>query len=342
MNKDLELLKELCMKISVSGNEKAVRELIIREIKNYCEYEVDNTGNIIAFKKGRNKAKNKTMIASHMDEVGFIITGINEDGTLKFSAVGGIDERILPSSKVIINDNILGTIAEVPIHLVPGEEKGKFSDADKLTIDIGAKNKEEAENAVSLGDIVSFKPNFEFFGEDLIKAKALDDRIGCFILIDLIKSDLKYDMYFAFTVQEEIGLRGAKTAAYKINPDYAIVIEATTAADIAGVPYESQICNLGNGAAVSFMDGRTIYDKTLYELAFKLAKENEIMIQQKRGISGGNDAGAIHQSRDGVPTAAISLPCRYLHSPACVICEDDIDSVKSLALKLSERIAGGL
>lgn len=338
---NLDLLKKLCTANGISGDENLVRDIIINEIKVYVtEYRIDNLGNIIAFKKGKNRPVNKLMISAHMDEVGFIVTDITSDGMIKFNEVGGIDRRVLPGRRVIIGEKTVGVIGVKPIHLCDSDEREKIPAYSSMYIDIGADSKEEAEKYVSLGDSVSFEAFYEDNGYT-IKSKALDDRAGCFIMINMIKSDLKYDTYFTFVTQEEVGLHGSKVAAYSVYPDFALVLESTTAADIPEVAESKQVCNVGQGAVIGYMDRRTIYDKGMIELSKKLAEENDIKLQFKRAVAGGNDAGAIHESRGGVRTLAVSLPCRYLHAQISLIAKSDLDDVSKLAYLLSESISGG-
>lgn len=337
MRKDLE---QLCCLDGVSGREGKIRDYIFSQIKDVAQCRVDALGNLIVFKKGAVTPRNKIMLAAHMDEVGLIITYITDDGYLKFTSVGGIDTRVMLGRCVAVGDKkIPGVIGVVPIHMVKEDEKATIPAADSLYIDIGAADREDAEKYVKPGDTAHFDSDFISFGEGLIKARALDDRVGCAVLIEMIKSDLPYDMHFAFTVQEEVGLRGAKTATYSVEPDYAIVVETTTAADIAGVAKEKQVCKLGEGAVISFMDRSTLYKRELYDLAFELAEKHGIKVQPKTVVAGGNDAGAIHTSRGGVRTLTVSLPCRYLHSPSCVICQADIAEVSGIVLALAEDFA---
>lgn len=338
---NIELLKELCSSNGISGNEKNVRDIIISEIKDYVtEYHIDNLGNIIAFKEGKKRAEKKLMISAHMDEVGFIVTDITSDGLIKFDEVGGIDRRVLLGRRVIIENKTVGVIGVKPIHLCNSDEKKKIPSYDSMYIDIGADSKEEAEKFVSLGDNIAFESFYEDNGFT-IKSKALDDRAGCFLMTEMIKSDLEYDMYFTFVTQEEVGLRGSKVAAYTVNPDFAIVLESTTAADVPDVSVEKQVCSVGNGAVIGYMDRRTIYDRGMIERAKILSENNNIKLQFKKAVAGGNDAGSIHESRGGVRTLAISLACRYLHSSLSLIAKSDLDDVYNLALLLSEDICGG-
>lgn len=324
-----QLLKELCSLSAVSGRESEVRDYILEKIDGFCDATVDPMGNIIAFKKGKKRSSKKVMLDAHMDEVGLIIKGITDGGFLKFETVGGIDTAVLLSRPVKIGE-INGVIASKPVHLIGKDEAKKLPKKDELYIDIGAESKLRAESVVSLGDTAVFVSEFEDLG-DLVKAKAIDDRAGCAVLIELLKKDSEFDFWAVFSTAEEIGCRGAAAAAYTVAPDAAIVIEATTAADIEGVPDSEKVCRLGEGAVLSFMDRGTVYDENLYRLAFQTAKENAVKVQPKAAVAGGNNASKIHLTRGGIPTAALSVPCRYIHSPSSVADINDIYSVLSLA-----------
>ena len=339
MRDGLEILQNLCNSYGVSGDETRTRDIILKEISPFVSgLKVDNLGNIIAFKQGKCTPKKKIMISTHMDEVGFIVTYITDDGLLKFNTVGGINSNVVCGKSVVIGEQCIpGVIGLKPIHLLNAKERQKSISIEELYIDIGAPNKDEALSYVSPGDSVCFSSNFKL-ENNMVKSKAIDDRVGCFILINLIKQDLPFDVYFTFVTQEEIGLRGAKVAAFSVDPDIAIVVEATTAADVKGVSAEKQVCKIGHGAVIAFMDKSTIYDRELYELALKLAKENGIKIQIKSLVAGGNDSGAIHATRGGVKTIAVSLPCRYLHTACSMICADDIWETQKLVQKLAEKI----
>lgn len=334
----LENLKELCLLNGISGDEKSVREYIISQIKDYVQsYTVDNLGNLIVFKKGKSSSDKKVLISAHMDEVGLIATYINYDGTIKFDTVGGINPDVIIGRQVSVN-GLFGVVGTQAIHNIPQSQRGKEPNVQEMYVDIGTNSKEETLKYVSLGDSINFFSKYENFGNDYIKSKALDDRVGCAILIDLIKSNLEFDTYFTFVVQEEVGLRGSKIASYTVNPDYAIVLEGTTAGDIGGSVGEKKVCTIGDGAVVSFMDRRTIYDKELYRLCFDISKENNIPCQTKTMVAGGNDSGSIHISRGGVRTIAISVPCRYIHSGASVMALSDAHACESLAKILISRI----
>ena len=331
-----ELLKQLCMLDGTSGDEGAVRDFVISQIKDYCEYSIDNLGNIIAFKKGKNEPAKKVLIDAHLDEVGLIITHIDQGGFLRFKTVGGIDTAALMFRRVLINGKINGVIGGKPVHLCEGDERKKLPDADNLYIDIGVASDKEAQNLVSVGDCAVVCSDFTVCG-DKVLTKALDDRVGCLVLMDLLKNDAKYDFYATFSVQEEVGLRGAKVATYTVNPDAAIVIDGTTAADVADVPDSKTVCSQGKGAVVSFMDGATSYDREYYNAALN----SGIKAQSKNAVAGGNNAGAIHLSRGGVRTVALSVPCRYIHTSGSVCDMRDIIAVRDLTKYMINQIAGG-
>ena len=334
----LKELEALCALDGISGDEGSVRGYILSRIEDKCDVTIDPLGNIIAFCKGRNKTDKKLMISAHMDEVGFIVTYVTDDGYLKLSPVGGIDPRVLFGKRVYVGDKkIVGVVGGKVLHHLEGKEKSRAVPFEKLYIDIGADSKAQALEYVSLGDSVCFE-NESFDMGSLLCAKAIDDRAGCAVMIDMINEGVEYDTFFTFVVQEEIGLRGSAAAAFTVAPDYTLVLEATTASDIPSASGDKRVCELSKGAVVTFMDRSTMYDKELYKLAFDIGKEQGIPVQTKTMVAGGNDAGAIHKSRGGVRTLAVSVPCRYLHSPVCVIDKEDLNSVGRLTREMSKRI----
>ncbi len=335
-----EYVRQLSTLNGISGRENEVRDCIIGQIKDYADYKTDPLGNLIVFKKGRKTPKNKVMLDAHMDEVGFIVTYICDNGLLKFSNVGGVNTKVFLGKTVKVGkDFITGVVGIVPVHLTEKDKLRDIPEKDSLYIDIGATSRDEALEYVRPGDSVYFDSDYVEFGENRIKSKALDDRVGCAILIDMIKSDLEYDLYFSFSVQEEIGTRGAAASSFEIAPDYAVCVETTTASDIPGVEDEKRVCLLGGGGVVSFMDRSTLYNKELFDRAFEIAEKNNVNIQTKTVVAGGNNAGAIHKSRGGVKVLTVSVPCRYLHSPSCVIDWNDVEHCKALIRLLSTEFA---
>lgn len=337
---NLNLLERLCCECGVSGDEKRIRDIIISEIKDFVDdFKIDNLGNLIVLKKGKKRSNKKVLISAHMDEVGFIINNITDDGLIKFSSVGGINSNVVLGKRVLVGEKKYpGVVGSKPVHLLEKNEKEKSVSIDDMYIDIGAKNKKDAEQYVSPGEYISFYPNFNVNSSGIISAKSLDDRIGCFLLIRLIKSEIPFDAYFTFVVQEEVGLRGAKTACYQVEPDAAIVVEATTASDLPSVDETEKVCKLMEGPVISFMDKATIYDREYFNLALALAKKENISLQVKKAVVGGNDSGAINVSKGGVRTLALSLPCRYLHSQTSVIAVEDVKQSEMLLKLLIKKI----
>ena len=326
----LELLKKLCMANGVSGNEGEVAKIILDELKEFSP-ECDNMGNIVV--RIKNEGAKKLMLSAHMDEVGFMVTDIQEGGEISFGTVGGIDPLVLLSKKVISENGIKGAILSKPVHLLSAEEAKHRTEIKDMYIDIGTSSKEESEKLVTIGDYFAFLGDFVEFGENKIKAKALDDRLGCAIMIKAIKKlanenkKSEYDLYFCFTTREEVSYSGALITAEKIKPDYALVIESTAVADIAGVAKNKRVAIQGNGGAISFADRGTIYDKEFTDTLISVCKKNNIKYQIKQYVSGGNDASHIQKSGFGVKVASLSAPSRYIHSQADVCDIRDINSM---------------
>jgi putative aminopeptidase FrvX len=338
---NMDLLKRLCTVGGCSGDEGAVRELLLKEAAPWADrVECMPSGNLILYKKGKKRPVSPLMLTAHMDEVGLIITHIRPDGLLCFSCVGGIDRRVLCGKHVVLEGKFGGVIAVKPVHLTGQDKRGEVPPVQEMVIDIGADSREEAQKVISPGSYACFEGRFWQSGE-MIFAKALDDRAGCAILAEMLRQELPYDMTFAFTVQEEVGLRGAQTAAFKVDPRCALVVETTTAADIPDVPSAESVCRLGGGPAVPFMDSASIYDRAYYRLAMETAKELGIPCQTKHAIAGGNDSGVIQKSRGGVRTCAVSLPCRYLHSPVVAAHQFDLEAMEMLIPALAAKMAGG-
>lgn len=338
VNLDMKLLEKLCLIGGISGDEKNVADEIINEVSKLdAQYYKDNFGNVIVFKKGKNRPKTRVMLAAHMDEVGLIVTHITDDGYLGFDMVGGIEINSIVGINVLVGKNKLpGVIGIKPIHLLKKADLSGEIKLEDLFIDIGAKDVSDAKKYVNIGDSVIFSSIFDSSNNKIL-SKALDDRLGCFILLNILKQNLDFDACFAFTTQEEIGLRGAMVATYSVDPQAAIIVEATTANDIPGAKQGKKICELGHGPALSFMDRRNVYDKEYYELAMSIAKLNNIKIQPKKGTTGGNDAGAISVSKGGVRTLALSVPCRYLHTGTGIIYKSDLEeTLKIVPLILKE------
>lgn len=329
----MKTIQELCLLNGVSSYEDEVRAYLKEKAAPYADgMRVDAMGTLIVFKKGRRATGNKLLLAAHMDEVGLMIKRVTDDGYLKFDCVGGIDRRVLLGKKVLVGkDRVPGVIGLKAIHLTTAEEREKLPKLDEYYIDIGAKDKESAEKQTFIGDFAAFESDCVFFGDGLVKAKALDDRIGCAVMLELLKEELPMDCTFAFTVQEEVGCRGAHGAAFSVAPRVALILETTTAANLAGMEGHRQVCAPGKGPVVPFMDGGSVADRGLFELLRDLAEKNGIPWQTKHFIAGGNDASVIQRSREGVRTVVISAAVRYLHAPSSVAAVRDFDHMLSLS-----------
>ncbi len=333
----IDLLYKLCSIPAVSGREEKLRDFIISQIEGYAEYSVDPNGNLICFKKGKKRPQKKVMADAHIDEVGIIASFITSEGFVKFQTVGGIDPAVMLARKVIFENGTVGVVGMKPVHLLSADEKKAMPKIDSLYIDIGASTKEEAEAQVSVGDTAAFYSCPAALGAEKLLARGIDDRAGVAVLISILKLDAEYDFYATFTVQEEVGLRGAKTAAYTVSPDAAVILESTTAADLYGVAEDKKVCRLGEGPAISFMDRTTLYNKKLFDFANGI----DIPHQVKEFVSGGNNAGSVHLSKSGVPTITVSLPTRYIHSPSCVASLRDLGDMQRYSIALIEALASG-
>ncbi|NLY43866.1 MAG: M42 family metallopeptidase [Clostridiaceae bacterium] len=330
------LLVQLTQSYGPSGNEEVIRDLIINEIKQFVdELNVDPLGNIIARKKGPGK---KLMFAAHMDEIGVIITYIDKKGYLRFSNIGGVSQYSALFQKVRFKNGVIGCIGyEEDI------ESMKDLKLDKMYIDIGAKDREDAEKIVSIGDAACFEGPFNQQA-NRISSKALDDRIGCYILIEVIKQlkNSPNDLYFVFTVQEELGLRGARTSAFSVHPDYAVAVDVTATGDTPGA--KKMAVKLGKGPAIKVKDNSIIAHPYVRNIMIETAREAGIPYQLEVLEYGGTDSGAIHLTKGGIPSGVLSIATRYLHSPVEMADMDDINNgIKLLrALAVKEMGAEGI
>ena len=310
----MELLKILASEYGPSGREEKIRDTIIKYAKDITEdIKTDVLGNLIVHKKGNGK---KVMVAAHMDEIGVIATVTDENGFIRFSPVGGLNNKDLIARRVVFENGVVGVIGS--------EEDNKDRKIAKMYIDIGAKNREEASEKVKTGDMAVFCGEFIDSGDTVI-SKALDNRAGCYVMLEAMKRiNTENDLYFVFTSQEEVGLRGAKTAAYSIAPDYALAIDVTDTGDTPeGIKMEVK---LGNGAAIKVMDRSILCDSYIRSVLIETAKKNNISYQLEIMNDGGTDAGAISLSGTGVKTGGISIPARYIHSPSEMVSKKDLNS----------------
>ena len=269
-----------------------------------------------------------------------MVDRIHEDGTLGFQFVGGVNRQVVIGKKIYLGENrIPAVVGMKPIHLTTAKERKEVPKTDKLYLDIGCTSKEEAEALVSLGDVGVFSDDVTEFDRGLLKAKAIDDRVGCAVLLDLLRQELPMDVTFVFTVQEEVGTRGAFGAAFSVKPKVALVVEGTTAADLPGLEGGERVCSVGKGPVIPYMDGGTIYDRELFLLLRRLAEKHQIPWQTKEYLSGGTDGRAIQRSRSGVRVAGLAAAVRYLHAPSSVASVSDYEAMIQLARLFIDAVA---
>ncbi len=339
MNKGLALLEKLSLCFGPTSCEGDVEKAIREELTGTrAELFTDRMGNLTAHLAGPAGAT-RVMLSAHMDEVGFMITEIDEHGFLRFDRVGGFDTRVVCGRFVTIWNGqayIPGVIAAKGIHLQDADERKKSPEFEKMYIDIGADSREEAEALVSLGDLGAFSTPFATFGKDhaYMRGKALDDRLGCALLIEVLRemeqNSPALDLWFCFTVREEIGKSGALVTANRVKPDAAIILETTAIADRPDVDESKRVATVGKGGVLSLVDRSTIYDREMIDFALDTAKKGNIPVQVKRYVSGGNDAAHIQKSGIGVRCMALSAPTRYLHAPVSVAAVRDYEAMREL------------
>jgi len=328
------LLEKLSNASGVSGNEKEIRQIIKDEITPLVdEVSTDSMGNLFAIKKGGDNSL-RVMLSAHMDEVGLFVDFIENGGIVRFKKIGGIDDRVLLSKKVLIGENKTpGVIGLKPVHLKGGNSG--VTGSDDLYIDVGATGKDD--KLAKVGDTVIFATKFVQSG-DILRGKAFDDRAGCGVLIELLRGSYPFTLCGVFTVQEELGLRGAKIAGYNVNPDFAFALEGTTAGDTPTEKDVSPSTNMGKGPAITFMDRSVISNQRLLDLLVDTAKKENIPFQFKRTITGGTDSGAIHLQRGGIPSITVAVPVRYIHSPVGLMNKNDFDNAVKLMEKSLQRV----
>lgn len=339
-----DMLKKLSNAAGVSGFEGNIRDIISDELKDYVdEIETDNLGNIIVTKKGKDDGK-KIMLAAHMDEIGLMVKHIDKQGFIKFTKIGGINDQMLLNQEVYIhtdNGKVLGVLGAKPPHKMKPAERKKVLEHGNMFIDIGASSKEEAEEIVNVGDSITIKHEFSELRGNIVTGKAFDNRVGCYVLIETmkrVKSDA--NIYGVGTVQEEVGLKGAKTSAFRINPDLAIALDVTIAGDHPGIKEEDAPAKLNGGPAIILTDasGRgLITHPTVKKLLIDTAEEEGIPYQTEVSEGGTTDATAIHLTREGIPTGVLSVPTRYIHTPVEVVSLDDIENTIKLLVAAIEK-----
>ncbi|MEX2591479.1 MAG: M42 family metallopeptidase [Anditalea sp.] len=336
------LLKQICEIAGAPGFEKRIREFIIKEVTPLVdEVRVDNMGNVMAIKKGVNNPENrKVMVAAHMDEIGFIVTHIDENGFLRFHTLGGFDPKTLTAQRVIVHGtkDLIGVMGSKPIHVMTQEEKNKLPKVTDYFIDMGM-SKEEVEKYIKIGDPITRDRELIEMG-DCVNCKSIDNRVAVFILLETMRTLEKpaYDVYATFTVQEEVGIRGANVAAHFINPDFGIALDTTIAYDVPGAAAHEKITELGKGTAIKIMDASTICDFRMVDFMKATADRNNITWQPEILTAGGTDtAGVQRMGKQGAIAGAISIPTRHLHQVIEMAHKSDIGlSIQLLKVCLEE------
>ena len=338
----LNTVKTLCALPGVSSWEDRVRSYLKEACAPYVQgCRVDPMGNLILFKKGKKSTGSTLLLTAHMDEVGIIIKSVTPEGYLKFAPIGGVDRRVLIGKRFRVGPKeVPGVVGLKAYHMVSAEEEKKTPKLEDLYLDIGASSRQEALKKVALGDVGVFESDCLEFGSGMLKAKALDDRVGCAVLLKLIREEeLPMDCTFAFTVQEEVGTRGAFGVGFSCAPQIALVVEGTCAADIPKVAPHRRVCALGKGPVIPMMDRGTLYDRELFELLRATAVENGIPWQCKEFVAGSNDASALQRSGAGVRVCALAAPVRYIHTPSSVACIRDLEDLYRLTVRFLAALA---
>ncbi|HMQ47327.1 MAG TPA: M42 family metallopeptidase [Saprospiraceae bacterium] len=325
---DVELLKTICETPGAPGYEQRVRRLVVEKVKPLVDHlEIDPMGNVIALKKG--KQHKRVMVAAHMDEIGFIVTHIDEDGFLRFHPLGGFDAKTLTSQRVVVHgkEDIIGVMGVKPIHLMKPEERSKMIPISEYFIDLGMK-KEEVEKLVAIGNPITRERQLIEMG-DCVNSKSLDNRVSVFILLEVLKAlkdrEVPYDIYGVFTVQEEVGMRGAMSATHRINPDFGFGLDVTIAFDVPGASSHEYVTKLGEGAAIKILDGSVLSDYRMINFLKAVAIEKAIPWQAEILPSGGTDtAGLQRYGKHGAIAGAISIPLRHIHQTIEMAHKSDI------------------
>jgi endoglucanase len=337
----MDLMEKLSTANGISGFEGQIVNIIKEELLAHVdEIQDDLMGNVIAIKKGEKEGRT-VMLASHMDEIGLMVRYIDKKGFIRFSKIGGINDQMLLNQTVTIhgkNGDITGVIGSKPPHVMKATERKKIIEYDTMFIDIGAFSKKEAEKLVSIGDSISFKSFYEKFPNNLIMGKALDNRIGCYIMIETLKRiDSKATVFGVGTVQEEVGLKGAKTSSFKINPDMAFALDVTISGDHPGIKPDEAPVDMGKGPAIILADasGRGILTpEKIKNILVSAAREEDIPYQLEVSEGGTTDASAIHLTKEGIPTGVLSVPTRYIHTTVSIASMEDVENTIKLLVKV--------
>ncbi len=342
---NFDLLKPICETPGAPGFEHKIRSFILDQVNDLVdEVSVDNIGNVIALKKGMSELPKKVMSAAHMDEIGFIVTHIDDNGFVKFHTLGGFDPKTLTSQRVILHGkkDVIGVMGAKPIHVMSPEERNKPAKISDFFIDLGMSG-EEVKKILSVGDPITRERELIKMG-DCYNCKSLDNRVSVFILIEALRElkdqSIVDDFYAVFTVQEEVGLRGASIAAHSINPDFGIALDTTIAFDVPGASPAEYVTQLGKGAAIKIMDSSTISDYRMVKYLKSIADKNKISWQPEILTAGGTDTASLQRNgKQGAIAGAISIPTRHIHQVIEMVHEQDVVDVKNLLVKAIQSLS---
>ncbi|MDW3194790.1 MAG: M42 family metallopeptidase [Cytophagales bacterium] len=337
MSVDVALLKRLCETPGAPGFEKQIREIVSEEVESFVdELRTDNMGNLIAIKRASVENAKRVMLAAHLDEIGFMVTHIDDQGFIRFHTLGGFDPKTLTAQRVIIHgkEDIVGVLGTKPIHVMSPEERNKIVKTQDFFIDCGM-SKEEIEKVIDIGDPITRERDLIEMG-NCVNSKSLDNRVSVYVLIEALKqlNETDVDVYAVFTVQEEVGIRGAQVAAHQINPDFGLAIDTTIAYDLPGAQPHEKVTSLGGGAAIKIMDASTICDPRMVSYLKSIAGQYEISWQPEVLTAGGTDtAGVQRTGKNGSIAGAVSIPTRHLHQVIEMADKDDIAACIDLIVK---------
>ena len=341
----IRLLESLSNAFGPPGNEEEIRTILRKELEEHAdETRVDKLGNVFFVHHGKDNSP-KVMLASHMDEVGFIVTFMDNNGFLRFHTLGGITSNVMPGQTILLRGtkgDIKGLVGTKPPHLMKEDERNKVTVMDELFLDIGASSlKESEQKGIEIGTNGVFDVKFTELGKGFLKGKALDDRAGCTVLVEAFKAlkNSPYNIVAIGTVQEEMGMRGARTAAWQADPDYALALEGTFAVDVPGSSPETVSSKLKGGPVVTILDQTVITHPIVLKTLIKVGKEKSIPFQFKQLPMGGTDSGAIHLTKAGIPSGTVAVPCRYIHGPASVTHVDDVKNTVKLVTEFVKAIS---
>ena len=338
---NLEKLSKAC---GVAGREEEVTNLMMELLTPHVDQvKLDRMENVVAFKKGK-RASPKVMLAAHIDEVGLMVKTINKDGFIQFAKMGGIDDRILLSQRVnvLTEKSVLpGMIGAKPPHVQKEEERKKIVNYDDMFIDIGAENRDEAKAmGVKVGDPIVFEADYVSLGKNTVMGKAFDDRAGCAVMIEVMKmlNEIDCTVFAVGTIQEEVGLRGAATATFGVDPDIGLALDVTIAGDVPGMREFDTSVKMGKGPALTVSDSGLITHRKVLRWLVDTASQNNINYQLETGLMGTTDAARMAITREGVPSGTISIPARYIHNPTGLVNLKDLENCAKLAFLAVEKI----